>query len=73
MNQIEYIGNFKGETNENEEDLVVESAPNTQISKCPITQKKINDPFKNPACNHVYEREAILSYVKGSKKGLTIF
>ena len=57
---------FKGETDENEEDLVVESSGN-QVSKCPITQKKIVDPFRNADCNHVYEREAIMSYLKKKK------
>ena len=50
-----------------EEDLVVESA-GVQIVKCPITQTKIKDPYRNEKCGHIYEKEAIQNYTKGKKK-----
>jgi SUMO ligase MMS21 Smc5/6 complex component len=61
----ELIENAKnGVTN----DLVMDDQPQHQVSKCPITQKPINKPFKNE-CGHVYEHEAIVQFTKG-KSGI---
>ena len=46
-----------------EDDLVMENC--TQVAKCPITLKKIIEPWKNPKCDHVYEKSAIMDYMKG--------
>ena len=43
-----------------------ENTPN-QVVKCPITGKAIENPCKNTRCDHVYEREAIESYLKQRK------
>ena len=43
------------------EDLVMDSPQNQKI-KCPITGKEIVDAYKNPLCDHVYEKEAIIQY-----------
>lgn len=55
---------WKGLSNE---DLVMENADENVVHKCPITQKEISQPWKNPKCGHVYESEAITSYIKGRK------
>jgi SUMO ligase MMS21 Smc5/6 complex component len=36
--------------------------------KCPITTKTIVNPCKNTTCDHVYERDAILEYIKGKRQ-----
>lgn len=36
-----------------------------QVTKCPITSRPIEVPCKNTRCAHVYERDAILNYIKG--------
>lgn len=47
-------------------DLVI-NEPQSQAAnlKCPITQKPIKTAYKNGACDHVYERDAVYSYAKG--------
>jgi hypothetical protein len=63
---VELIDNARnGVTN----DLVMDSQPQNQVSKCPITQKPIKNPFKNADCGHVYERDAIMQFTKG-KSGI---
>ena len=36
----------------------------TSIPKCPISQKELSDPVKNPVCGHVFERSAVLGVLK---------
>jgi SUMO ligase MMS21 Smc5/6 complex component len=63
---VELIDNARnGVTN----DLVMDDQPQNQVSKCPITQKPIQNPLKNADCGHVYEREAIMQFTKG-KSGI---
>ena len=53
-----------------EEDLVLETDTGlTQVIRCPITQKEIEEEWKNPKCGHVYEKNAIIGYCrKGARK-----
>lgn len=60
----EIIENAKNGIESNGEDLVMESAPSNQVIKCPITGKPIQDLVKNALCDHSYEREAIMAYLK---------
>ncbi len=47
----------------NEEDLVMDE-PQNVVFKCPITRKAMENPIKNTLCDHVYEKNAIMNYVK---------
>jgi SUMO ligase MMS21 Smc5/6 complex component len=60
----ELIENFKN-GDSMEEDLVLDTnKANNQVRKCPITGKAIVNAVKNSRCDHTYEREAILAYIK---------
>lgn len=45
------------------DDLVVDE-PINQVVKCPITQMPIKEIARNTRCDHVYEKSAILQYIK---------
>lgn len=53
-----------------DEDLVLETDSGlTQVARCPITQKEIEEEWKNPKCGHVYEKSAIIGYCrKGARR-----
>ena len=53
-------------------DLVVDE-PVNQIVKCPITRMPIKELAKNKKCDHVYERSAILAYMKSRPNRKYIF
>ena len=42
--------------------------PVNQIVKCPITGKAIENVVKNTKCDHMYERDAIMAYIRTKKK-----
>ena len=35
---------------------------------CPLTGALMENPYKNTACNHSYEKEAIFSFIKNQTK-----
>ena len=50
-----------------DDDLVVGEATQAP-KKCPITGKQIQVECKNQNCNHVYERSAVLAYMRGKRQ-----
>jgi hypothetical protein len=51
-----------------EELIVMESEGDAEL-RCPITRALFEHPYKNAACGHTYERDAILKILKGPPRG----
>lgn len=48
-----------------QEDIVMDEEQNqNRVIKCPITGKEIVEMAKNTRCDHIYEKSAILHYIK---------
>ena len=56
----------QGNLNGGGDDIVMDT-PTTQVIKCPITGKPIEDGVKNTTCDHMYDRSAILHYLKTNR------
>lgn len=56
-----------GESLGEDDDLVVGEASQAP-KKCPITGKQIQVECKNLNCNHVYEKSAVLAYMRGKRQ-----
>ncbi|CAF0704312.1 unnamed protein product [Brachionus calyciflorus] len=63
---VELLENAKNGDFSSGDDIVMD-APTTQIVKCPITGKAIENGVKNTLCDHMYEKSAILHYIKTVK------
>lgn len=60
------ISNAKNSKFDENEDILMD-APTSQVVKCPITGKPIQDMVRNSTCDHVYERSAILHHLKSTR------
>jgi hypothetical protein len=49
------------------DDLIMEQPTGNEILKCPITSVEIVNKVKNKNCDHCYERDAIVSYIRGKQ------
>lgn len=64
---IELLEKYQNEGGTGDDDLLMDEPSGNQVIKCPITSKPIQIACKNTNCDHVYEREAILAYIKGQR------
>lgn len=52
-----------------DEEIMFMNTENT-VLKCPITTTEIVNPLRSKVCNHVFEKDAILRYLKFAQSGL---
>eukprot|EP01083_Nonionella_stella_P006884 19933_1 len=52
-----------------DEDIIVEAGgKNTGSTKCPLTTRPMENPWKARVCGHTFEKDAILEYITGKNR-----
>ncbi|TYZ64912.1 hypothetical protein PybrP1_001135 [[Pythium] brassicae (nom. inval.)] len=51
-----------------DEDVFVQESESIRSTVCPVTQLEMENPLRNPGCNHTYSEQGIRSHLQRSKK-----